>query len=85
MDQYKFYFSDSFNVDETGMTIVQQLDSIIATKGVKQVVSLTSSERGTFVIVVIPVNVTRSKIPPLYSIPRKITRNTPLPMVHVDI
>ena len=46
MDRYKFTPNDIWNVDETGVSIVQKPNKIVALKGVKQVRSITSSEWG---------------------------------------
>ncbi|KAJ8892903.1 hypothetical protein PR048_005484 [Dryococelus australis] len=50
--------SDIYNVDKTGITTVQRLDHIVATKGVKQVESMTSAERGSLVTMALAVSAT---------------------------
>jgi hypothetical protein len=46
MEKYKFNPSKIFNVDETGITNVQQPLTVLAQKGQKRVGSATSAERG---------------------------------------
>ena len=46
MDQHKFQAQDIYNLDETGCTTVQKPGNVVAPKGVKQVGSVTSAERG---------------------------------------
>ena len=51
MDRYKFTPNDIWNVDETGVSTVQKPNKVVALKGVKQVGSITSSERGQMVTI----------------------------------
>ena len=61
-----------YNVDETGITTVSNLPSkIIASRGKKQVGSLSSAERGQLVTVEICMSAAASFIPPLFIFPRK--------------
>ena len=46
MDRLKLKSSAIWNVDGTGITTVQNPKNIVAARGVKQVGSLTSAERG---------------------------------------
>ena len=46
MDKYKFEAKDIWNVDETGVTMVQKPHKVVAPTGTKQGGSLISSERG---------------------------------------
>ena len=46
MDRYKFTPNDIWNVDETRVSTVQKPNKVVAFKAVKQVGSITSSERG---------------------------------------
>lgn len=61
-----------FNVDETGMTTVaKSLGKVIATKGRKQVGSLSSAERGQLFTVEICMSASGSFMPPMFIFPRK--------------
>ena len=51
MDRYKFTPNDIWNVDETGVSTVQKPNKVVALKGVKQVGSITSSERGQMITI----------------------------------
>lgn len=46
-DRHHFEASDIWNVDATGIKTVQRPERIVARKGVKQIGSITSAERGT--------------------------------------
>jgi hypothetical protein len=60
-----------YNVDETGITTVPNKPSkIIATRGKKQVGTLTSGERGQLVTVVICMSASGNYIPPFFIFPR---------------
>ena len=54
------------NIDETGITIAQKPNRIVAKKGTKQVTAITSAERDTFVTMIGAINAQRSSIPPLF-------------------
>lgn len=70
-DRYKFSPSQIYNVDETGITTVPNKPSkVIATKGKKQVGTLSSAERGTTTTSVICFNAAGRYIPPLMIFPR---------------
>ncbi|KAB0790448.1 hypothetical protein PPYR_15170 [Photinus pyralis] len=70
-DHYKFSPSQIYNVDETGITTVPNKPSkVIATKGKKQVGTLSSAERGTTTTSVICFNAAGRYIPPLMIFPR---------------
>ncbi|XP_050295152.1 uncharacterized protein LOC126735246 [Anthonomus grandis grandis] len=71
MDRYKFECQDIYNVDETGITTVQKPDRIIANKGVKQVGSVTSAERGALVTIALAVSASENTVPPIFVFPRK--------------
>ncbi|KAJ8935558.1 hypothetical protein NQ318_019542 [Aromia moschata] len=61
-----------FNVDETGLCIVQsKCPSVIAMKGKRQIGALTSAERGSLITVVMCMSATGNFIPPLIIFPRK--------------
>lgn len=65
--QLKYHFKPDriFNLDETGVTVVQRPKKIIAQKGKKQVGRATSAERGKTATVVASVNAFGSFIPPV--------------------
>ncbi|XP_067120893.1 uncharacterized protein [Centruroides vittatus] len=61
-----------YNVDETGITVVQHKRSkVISVKGKQQVAALTSLERGKLMTVVTCMNACGSYVPPLIIFPRK--------------
>ncbi|CAK9295477.1 unnamed protein product [Gordionus sp. m RMFG-2023] len=52
-------------MDETGLTTVQRPNKVIARKGEKQVVAITTSECGTLMTLAIAVNALENSIPPI--------------------
>ena len=60
-----------YNMDESGLTVVQTQHRIIAKKGQKQVGRITSAGRGKTVTILCSVNSAGSFIPPLMIFPRK--------------
>lgn len=66
VDIHKFPASRIFNVDETGISIVQSRNpEIIALKGKKQVGVLSAAERGTLITIVCAMNPTGIFVPTL--------------------
>lgn len=59
-----------WNVDETGLSTVQNVPKILAPKGIKQLASMTSAERGTNVTMIGGVNGAGNSVPPLFVFPR---------------
>lgn len=59
-----------WNLDETGLSTVQNPPCIVAPKGAKQVGSCTSAERGNLVTIIVAVNAIGNHIPPLFIFPR---------------
>jgi hypothetical protein len=59
-----------WNTDETGLTTVQNPSRIVAPKGVKQIGSATSAERGHLVTLIAAVNAIGNHIPPMLIFPR---------------
>lgn len=59
-----------WNLDESGLTTVQGQSKIIAPKGVKQIGSVTSAERGTLVTMIAAVNAVGNSLPPMLIFPR---------------
>ncbi|KAM7374971.1 hypothetical protein PAMP_007594 [Pampus punctatissimus] len=60
---------DIWNMDETGVTMVQIPDRLVARRGFKQVGSLTSGERGTLVTLAWAVSATGNSTPPYFIFP----------------
>lgn len=82
MEKYKFTATTIFNMDETGISTVQDPGNILAPKGQKRVGSITSWERGKNVTVICAISASGSYIPPVFIFPRKrmdskLTRNGP--------
>lgn len=72
MDRYKFTPDRLYNCDETGISSVPKSKAkIIATKGRKQVGSITSAERGETVTVEMCMNAAGRYMPPLFIFPRQ--------------
>lgn len=69
-DKEKFEPRDIWNADETGCTTVQDPGDIVAERGIKQVGSITSAERGELVTVVYAVSGTGAVLPPMFIFPR---------------
>ncbi|CAI6356150.1 unnamed protein product [Macrosiphum euphorbiae] len=61
-----------YNVDETGLTVVQsKVSEVIGLRGKRQISSLTSAERGSLITVVAAMSAGGTFIPPLMIFPRK--------------
>lgn len=71
MQKYNFGADMVYNMDETGITTVQETEKIIAPKGQKRVGSVTSWERGKNVTVICAMSASGCFIPPLFIFPRK--------------
>lgn len=71
MMQHSFEPQMIYNVDETGITTVQETEKNIAPKGQKRVGSVTSWERGKTVTVICAMSASGSFIPPLFIFPRQ--------------
>lgn len=76
MDKKNFGPSQIFNVDETGISTVQNPGRILGPKGQKQVGAVTSWERGKNITVCCAMSASGSYVPPMFIFPRK--RLTPL-------
>uniref|UniRef100_A0A2S2NP39 Jerky-like n=1 Tax=Schizaphis graminum TaxID=13262 RepID=A0A2S2NP39_SCHGA len=68
--KYKFEAQHIYNLDETGITTVQNTEKVVALKGKKQIGAITSGERGTLVTMCLAVNATGNFIPPMFIFPR---------------
>nr|CAH7736079.1 unnamed protein product [Callosobruchus chinensis] len=72
-----FPLSRIFNVDETGLFIVQSKTAkVIARKGKKQIAAMTSAERGSLITIVTCMSPTAIFVPPMIIFPRKNMTNT---------
>ena len=70
MGKYRFPPESINNLDETGISTVAEVDKVAAQKGVKQVGSITATERGTLVTVACAVNAVGNTLPPFFVFPR---------------
>ncbi|KAL4134942.1 hypothetical protein QTP88_006622 [Uroleucon formosanum] len=70
LNKYKFEAHQIFNLDETGITTVQNPGKVVAQKGKKQIGAITSAERGTLVTMCLAVNAVGNAIPPMFIFPR---------------
>ena len=83
MSKHNFPPSRIFNVDETGLSVVQNKQpKIVALKGKCQIGSLTAAERGSLITVVVSMSASGIFVPPLIIFPRKnfshlLTRGAP--------
>lgn len=68
--RFQFSLQDIWNIDETGVTTVQKPSKVVATKGMKQVGSITSAERGNLVTMTGAISATGSDVPPFFIFPR---------------
>lgn len=75
MEKFKFTASKIYNMDETGISTVQDLGTIIAEKGKKRVGSVSSCERGRNVIVICAMNASGSFVPPVFIYPHQKISN----------
>lgn len=71
LKRHQFLASDIYNLDETGVTTVQKVQKIIATKGQHQVGQVTSRERGELVTQVGIIAANGTTLPPVWIFPRK--------------
>ncbi|XP_063217110.1 uncharacterized protein LOC134527951 [Bacillus rossius redtenbacheri] len=70
MTKHRFQGSRIFNMDETGISVVQTPNKILAPKGQKQIGSLTILERGKNITVCMAMSASGSYIPPMFVFPR---------------
>lgn len=74
--EHNFSSENIFNVDESGLSTVQKKPSkIFATRGRKQVGTLSSAERGKHLTVVCAMNAIGTFIPPIFIFSRKRFKN----------
>lgn len=71
-DKNKFTPQQVYNVDETGLTVVQsKISEVIGLKGKRQVAALTSAERGGLMTVIAAMSASGVFVPPMIIFPRK--------------
>ena len=70
IDDNKFTAEQIFNVDETGVTTVQNPKHVVTAKGTRNVGSITSGERGELVTAVYTIGASGSVLPPMLIFPR---------------
>ncbi|XP_027012391.2 histone-lysine N-methyltransferase PRDM9-like isoform X1 [Tachysurus fulvidraco] len=71
LDKHRFAAQDIWNMDETGITTVQNPEKIVARKGVKQVCAVSSVEGGTLITLACAVSALGNSIPPMFIFPQK--------------
>lgn len=70
-ERFGFECQSVYNVDKTGVQTVQKPTKVVATKGAKQVGTVTSGERGVTVTMAIAINAVGNSIPSIFIFPRK--------------
>ena len=72
MEQYKLFPENIYNVDESGLSTVQKKpQKILATKGRKQIGTLSNAEHVRQLTVVCCMNAIGIFVPPVFVFPRK--------------
>lgn len=71
MSKEKYSPDRIFNMDETGVTTVQDPGKVVSTQGKKRVGSVTSWERGKTITVICSMSAAGNYIPPMFIYPRK--------------
>lgn len=70
-EKHKYPCDRVWNVDETGLSVVQtKIPQVIASRGKRQVCSLTAAERGSLVTVICSMSAGGSYVPPMMIFPR---------------
>ena len=64
-----------YNMDESGISVVQKMSKVLAKKGKRQVGSITSSERGQTVTIICCNNAAGRYVPPGFIFPRVRMKN----------
>lgn len=75
MLKHKFEAQHIYNLDETGITTVQNTEKVVALKGKKQIGAITSGEHGTLVTMCLAINASGNFIPPMFIFPRVNYKN----------
>lgn len=77
LDKFKYPADRVFNVDETGISVVQsKIPRVVGLRGKRQIGALSSAERGSLVTVVCCMSAGGTFIPPLLIFPRKNMSDT---------
>lgn len=72
MEEKNFSANQIFNVDESGLSIVQsKCSEVFSQRGKRQIGALTSAERGSLVTCVLCMSASGNYVPPLLIFPRK--------------
>ena len=71
MDRFKLGPEQIWNVDETRISTVQKLRNVVAVKGLKQIGSVTSGERGSLVTMCAAVCAAGNSVLPMFIFPRQ--------------
>lgn len=75
LEKHKFSAERIFNVDETGVSSVHTPPKVIASKKLKQVGGITSTERGFNTTVIACINAVGNSVPPVFVFPRVHFKN----------
>lgn len=76
-DKHPYTGDRVFNVDETGLTVVQsKIPHVVGLKGKRQVGAITSAERGSLVTVICCMSAGGTFVPPMMIFPRKNMTDT---------
>lgn len=75
LEKHKFSAERIFNVDETGVSSVHTPPKVIASKKLKQVGGITSTERGFNTTVIACINAVGNSVPPVFLFPRVHFKN----------
>lgn len=71
-EKHSYAANRIFNVDESGLTVVQsKVEPVIGLRGKRQVGSLTSAERGALITIVVCMSAGGEYVPPMVIFPRK--------------
>ena len=71
IDQHNITPNNIWNMDESGLTVVQKVSKILAKKGKHQVGAITSLERGHTITIICCMNAAGNYLPPAMIFPRK--------------
>lgn len=75
-EKHKYPAERIYNVDETGLTIVQsKIPYVVGRKGKRQIAALTSTERGSTITVIACMSASGHYVPPLVIFPRTNMNN----------
>lgn len=72
MDKFPYPPTNIYNVDESGLTVVQsKVSTVIGLRGKRQIAALTSAERGALITIICCMSAAGHYVPPLNIYPRK--------------